>query len=420
MNDEKRVRPYGHRHAVPGQDERDILHNRDISSKDVFANSFLCAQFLRDCIDVPALKNVRPEDIEDVSERYHPYLGTEFESDSVKKIRILGIGGKEQGQNGEPSFLISLIEHKSLVDYDVSMQLLRYMMCIWTEYRREMEVKKRGSTGQKSFRYPMIIPIVYYEGKSKWTADLNLRDRIREIPGLGGWIPDFRYEVICVHDYSERQLLEQGDEMSLIMLINKIQDAADLERFLRIPSEELNRIIRHSPEHVVDVLVTVMESLCFKIRVSAEDRVKCVQKVRAREMGYLFENMERINVQEVQQKAEEQRRKLEQAMRRAEEEVRRAEEEAKRAEEEAKRAKEEAKRAKEEAEEEAKRAKEEAEEEAKRAKEEAKRAKEEAEEIRKTKERSEERLKKMEEELRMTEEKLRLAEEAIEHLEKNV
>ena len=28
-------------------------------------------------------------------------------------------------------FLVSLIDHKSLVDYDVSMQLPRYMMCIW-------------------------------------------------------------------------------------------------------------------------------------------------------------------------------------------------------------------------------------------------------------------------------------------------
>ncbi len=316
----------GMQNSSRDQNERDSQHNRDISSKDVFGNSFLCAQFLRDCIDLPALKKIRPEDIEDVSERYHPYLGTEFESDIVKKIRILGIGGAEEGQDGQPSFLISLIEHKSLVDYDVSMQLLRYMMCIWTEYRREMEVKKRGSTGQKGFRYPVIIPVVYYEGKAEWTADMRLRDRIREIPGLNDWIPDFRYEVIRIHDYSEQELLERGDEISLIMLINKIQDVADLERFLRIPSEELNRIIRHSPEHVVDVLVSAIESLCFKIDISAEDRKKCVQKVRTREMGYLFENMERISIREMQQKVEEIRQKAEEDVKKVEEDVKKAEE----------------------------------------------------------------------------------------------
>lgn len=59
---------------------------RDISSKTVFDNPVLCAQFLRDNINIPILKNVTPEDIEDVSERYRPYLGMEFESDSVKRI----------------------------------------------------------------------------------------------------------------------------------------------------------------------------------------------------------------------------------------------------------------------------------------------------------------------------------------------
>lgn len=193
------------------------VHNRDISSKTVFRNPVLCAQLLRDNCDIPALKNVRPEEIEDISERYIPYLGKELESDSVKKIRILDIGGgkKTEGEGDkEPHFLVSLIDHKSLVDYDVSMQLLRYMMCIWTEYRREMET-------------------------------------------------------------------ERG--------------------------------------HVLDVIVKVIESLCFKIDVPEEERTQCVQKVRAREMGYLFENMEHMSLRE-------ERRKTEEARQRAEEERRRAEE----------------------------------------------------------------------------------------------
>ena len=110
-------------------------HNRDISSKNIFDDPVLCAQFLRDNFEVSALKNVQPEDIEDISERYLPYLGTEFQSDSVKKIRILDIR-----KDNHPPFFVSLIEHKSFVDYDVSMQLLRYMVCIWTEYRREKEI----------------------------------------------------------------------------------------------------------------------------------------------------------------------------------------------------------------------------------------------------------------------------------------
>lgn len=358
MKNKKGMRPSGHKftagnNAVHGngmrrrghigkssRNQKGKGHNRDISSKEVFGDPVLCAQFLNGCLDVPALKGIQPEDIEDVSERYHPYLGTEFESDSVKRIRILGIGGKKEGQDGEPSFLVSLIEHKSLVDYDVSMQLLRYMVCIWTEYRREMETKRKGCTGRKGFRYPMIIPVVYYEGKPEWTAAMCLSDRIRKVPGLCDWIPDFRYELVRVHGYSDRELLERGDEMALIMLINKIQDTADLENFLRIPSEDLDRIVRHSPEHVVDVLVSVMESLCFKIEASAEERIQCVQKVRSRKMGYLFENMEKISIKEERKRTEEQRKKTEEERKKTEEERKKAEEERRKAEEERRKAEE--------------------------------------------------------------------------------
>lgn len=297
-------------------------HNRDINSKTVFGNAVLCAQFLRDNFDMPALRDVQPEDIEDVSERYYPYLGTEFSADSVKRIRILDIGKGKKNERTEPAFLVSLIEHKSLVDYDVSMQLLRYMVCIWTEYRREMEEIRKGCSSQKGFRYPVIIPIVYYEGRQEWTADRHLCGRIRDRSEYMGWIPDFQYEVIRIHDYSDRELLERGNEMSLIMLINKIQNTADLEHFIRIPPDKMNRIIQNSPEHVVEVLVTVMESLCLKIDASAEERSQCVRKVKVRDMGYLFENMEKISIQEERRKTEEQRKRAEAA----EEKLRLAEE----------------------------------------------------------------------------------------------
>ena len=180
-------------------------HNRDISSKNIFDNRVLCAQFLRDNFDIPQLKNVQPEDIKDISERFHPYLGTEFQPDSVKKIRILDI-------EKEPSFLVSLIDHKSLVDYDVPMQLLRYMVCIWTEYRREKEKEQEGSTRRKDFRYPVIIPIVYFEGKEKWTAARNFCERIEQGEQFRQWIPDFKYELVSVHEHSDEELLNQGDE----------------------------------------------------------------------------------------------------------------------------------------------------------------------------------------------------------------
>ena len=41
-----------------------------------------------------------------------------------------------------------------------------------------MAGRGKGDPRNKSFRYPPIIPIIYYEGAESWSADLNLRDRI--------------------------------------------------------------------------------------------------------------------------------------------------------------------------------------------------------------------------------------------------
>ena len=124
---------------------------RDINSKAVLGNPILYAQFLRDNIDIPCLKNVQPEDIEDVSERYRPYLGTEFESDTVKRVRIHGDNAADSDNRlQEPLFLISLTEHKSQVDYDVAMQLLKYMLCIWLDYGKERKAQKQGHQTAKA------------------------------------------------------------------------------------------------------------------------------------------------------------------------------------------------------------------------------------------------------------------------------
>lgn len=118
-----------------------ILNSKlpDSSSKLIFDEPILCAQFLRGYISgIPCLKDVRPEDIEDVSEQYVPLFAEERNSDRVKKIHI---------KNGTPFFLVSLIEHKTKVEYNVTMQIFRYMVYIWEAYEKEEE--RRESVGNR-------------------------------------------------------------------------------------------------------------------------------------------------------------------------------------------------------------------------------------------------------------------------------
>ena len=71
------------------------------------------------------VKDIKPEDIEDYTDRFTSYFGVEFEADTVKKIHI-------RNENGEKSeiFLISLIEHKTEVDYNV---VIHFACDLWNK-----------------------------------------------------------------------------------------------------------------------------------------------------------------------------------------------------------------------------------------------------------------------------------------------
>ena len=92
----------------------------------------------------------------------------EFEADTIKKIRIHDENGKKN-----EFFLISLIEHKTEVDYNVSVQLLKYMVCIWAEYEKQFGTDYKNQVKTKAFRYPPILPVVYHEGSDTWTAPMH-------------------------------------------------------------------------------------------------------------------------------------------------------------------------------------------------------------------------------------------------------
>lgn len=69
------------------------IKQQDISNKTVLDNPELCCQFIKDNIDIPILKNLRPEDIEDCTELFRSYFGVEYELDSVKRITIRKMSG---------------------------------------------------------------------------------------------------------------------------------------------------------------------------------------------------------------------------------------------------------------------------------------------------------------------------------------
>ncbi len=281
-----------------------ILNSKlpDSSSKLIFDEPLLCAQFLRGYIKgIPCLRDVQPEDIEDVSAQFVPLFAEERDSDRVKRVHI---------KNGTPFFLVSLIEHKTKVEYNVCMQIFRYMVYIREAYEMEEEDRKEGISRQKGFRYPPVLPIVYYEGRKKWTVPLNFRSRITEGNAFAKYIPDFQYYLVPLRKYSNRELLDRQDEISLVMLVNKLQELGDITSFRSLPPEQLESILKDSPNHIVGTIADILLAFLLKSNVSTDEAEKIVGKVREKNVGQLFANMAPIDIQAEQAKIRAQKQKI--------------------------------------------------------------------------------------------------------------
>jgi len=282
--------------GIMAKEKQPVINNQqlhDSSGKLIFGDNILCAQFLRDYVDLDILRNIRPEDIEDVSERYVLLYSTQRDSDTVKRVNIAKYlpTGEDENPLELPLYIVSLVEHKTKVEYNVCMQIFRYMFCIWEDYEKEMEKLHPGVSSRRDFRYPPILPVVYYEGTDRWTAPIDLSERILCKELLGDYLPHFTYQVVRLHDYSNEELLDRGDEISLTMLVNKIRSQEDVETFTQLPREKLDEILKDTPVYLLDIMAKLARALFYSMNIPEDKTEEAVAKIKERRMGRLFEGV---------------------------------------------------------------------------------------------------------------------------------
>ncbi len=261
---------------------------KDNGAKLIFDDPVLCAEFLRGYVDIDLLKSVQPEDIEDISERFLPLWQEGRDSDSVKKIRL----------PDRELYLIAIVEHQSKVYYDMAFKLLRYVVLVLTDYENEQEKLHKGITKTKGFKYPPVLPIVYYEGTSRWTAVKSFHERVHLSDVLGKYIPDFEYLVVPLASYSNQELIGKNDELSLVMLINKLRNSAEFVKLKEIPPEYLENLSENTPEYLLNVISKIITVFLAKLNIPKEEIGEFTGKIERREFAMLFDSFEAYDVQE--------------------------------------------------------------------------------------------------------------------------
>ena len=277
--------------------EGTVRNEQDQGAKIIFENAEMCAQFLDGYVPIDCLKGLKAEQIEDMSSRFVTMWDNERDSDVVKRIHL---------NPDLAMYLITIIEHQSKVDYTMVMKLLRYMVMIWTDYEKEMERKKKGITKTKDFKYPAILPIVYFEGTTNWNVATHFADRIALNNIFAEYIPDFRYEVIRVHDYSDDEIISKRNEFSLVMFVNKLKNSEDIKKLKDLPLDYLENLQENSPRHLLEVIATVVSTFMHRINVPKDEIADFTDQILERRFPMLFDSFEAYDVQEIRRTSREE------------------------------------------------------------------------------------------------------------------
>ena len=129
---------------MKGRLDMEPVHKlKDNVYKLIFGEPEMFVEFLKSFIPIELLKEVKPEDIEDITERFLPLFSENKDSDTIKRIRLIG---------DKPLFVISIIEHESEVNYTSSFKMLQYITYVLSDYvkendkRYDEELKTVGKT----------------------------------------------------------------------------------------------------------------------------------------------------------------------------------------------------------------------------------------------------------------------------------
>ena len=177
--------------------------------------------------------NLVEDDIEKYEKEFRTSEFSNVEADVVYKIKNKNV--------------FILIEHQSSVDYKMSYRIMRYKYAIIESAIDKKRLK------EKSYRIPMVIPVVLYTGKRKWKR-LLINDIEEKVEGYAeNWL---EYTLIDVNKFSKEQLLADNLIITKAMLIEKSKNKEELYVAYSENTKELKKItkeIRHISKYATQL-----------------------------------------------------------------------------------------------------------------------------------------------------------------------
>ena len=178
-----------------------------------------------------------------------------------------------------------LIEHQSKIDYSMPLRILEYQVAIIRSAIDKSKIKN------KSYKIPLVIPIVLYTGKQKWNASKYLEEIQEKIKDQN--IKIGNYCLVDINNYTEKELLEDDAFLSKMMLIEKSKNTEEIAKILekiviKIQKEDkklLKRIIEMILEEKIGSAKT--KEIIKKLEKESDYMLAVVDMIRKENQMYI-------------------------------------------------------------------------------------------------------------------------------------
>ncbi len=165
----------------------------------------------------------------------HGYIGEPVDEDSLEQMNASFVTKDFDDReadliykaklNGSEVYFYFLLELQSSVDFTMPIRLLSYIYLFLLSIFKDTDEATRE---RKDFRLPVVIPCVLFNGSGQWTAVKSLKEYFKDYEKFGEYVLDFEYIFIDVNAYSDEDLLETGNIISSVFLLDKKQDLSKL------------------------------------------------------------------------------------------------------------------------------------------------------------------------------------------------
>ena len=209
--------------------EKQQHHEHDKGYKELLSNKKTFLELLRTFVNEDWVQTIDENELLLVNKTFVLSNFQERESDIIYRL---------QTSDGDIIFYV-LLELQSTVDYSMPLRLLIYMAEIWRDIYQNTEIHERE---RKSYRVPVIIPAVLYNGVENWTASEEFRDLLSESGRFGSHALNFRYLLFDVNRYQEEDLYKAANLIASVFALDQKMGKGEVVKRLKRLAEWIKGI----------------------------------------------------------------------------------------------------------------------------------------------------------------------------------